>query len=60
MSPVNISGLDMEMVGGYKYLVVHLHDKLDWLDNTDVLLKTFYGSVMATAIFYVILCWGGE
>ena len=70
------------MVETYKYLGVHLNNKLDWSDNTDVLykkgqsrlhllrrlrsfgvcrtlLRTFYDTVVASAIFYAVVCWGG-
>ncbi|KAF7644467.1 hypothetical protein LDENG_00221510 [Lucifuga dentata] len=36
---VNIQGLDIETVESYKYLGVHLNNKLDWSINTDVLYK---------------------
>lgn len=36
--PVNIQGLDIQMVTTYKYLGVHLN-KLDWSNNTEVLYK---------------------
>ncbi|KAI3367054.1 hypothetical protein L3Q82_009687, partial [Scortum barcoo] len=36
---VNIQGLDIERVRTYKYLGVHLNNKLDWTDNTDSLYK---------------------
>ena len=78
---VNIQGLDIEIVGEYKYLGVHLNNKLDWTTNTDVLyrkgqsrlhllrrlrsfgvcrtlLRTFYDTVVASAIFYAVVCWG--
>ena len=80
-APVNIQGLDIEIVEEYKNLGVHINNKLDWTHNTDVLykkgqsrlhllrrlrsfgvcrslLKTFYDSVVASAIFYVVVCWG--
>ena len=34
---VSIYGKDIETVDSYKYLGVHLNDKLDWTTNTDVL-----------------------
>lgn len=37
--PVNIHGVDMEVVPTYKYLGVHLDNKLDWSLNTDALFK---------------------
>ena len=36
---MNIQGLDIEIVGEYKYLGVHLNNKLDWTTNTDVLYR---------------------
>ncbi|KAI3357224.1 hypothetical protein L3Q82_015685, partial [Scortum barcoo] len=36
---LNIQGLDIERVRTYKYLGVHLNNKLDWTDNTDSLYK---------------------
>ncbi|KAI3365695.1 hypothetical protein L3Q82_010756, partial [Scortum barcoo] len=48
IAPVNIQGLDIERVRTtYKYLGVHLNNKLDWTDNTDSLYKRRW------------LCWGG-
>lgn len=38
-TPVNIQGLDIGMVGTYKYLGVHLNNKRNWSNNTDVLFK---------------------
>ncbi|KAI3357206.1 hypothetical protein L3Q82_015663, partial [Scortum barcoo] len=46
IAPVNIQGLDIERVRTYKYLGVHLNNKLDWTDNTDSLYKK-------------VVCWGG-
>ena len=80
-TPVNIQGMDIEMVTSYKYLGVHLNNKLDWTDNTaalykkgqsrlyllrrlrsfgvqGALLRTFYDTVVASAIFYGLVCWG--
>ncbi|TWW62235.1 hypothetical protein D4764_04G0008820 [Takifugu flavidus] len=39
IAPVNIQGLDIEIVEEYKYLGVHLNNKLDWTHNTDALYK---------------------
>ncbi|XP_078252377.1 uncharacterized protein LOC144592039 isoform X1 [Rhinoraja longicauda] len=36
---VNIQGMDMERVDSYKYLGVHLNNKLDWTENTDALYR---------------------
>ena len=38
-APVNIQGLDIEVVEDYKYLSVHLNNKLDWKHNTNALDK---------------------
>lgn len=82
-TPVNIQGMDIEMVTSYKYLGVHLNNKLDWTHNTTALykkgqsrlyllrrlrsfgvqgslLKTFYDTVVASAIFYGVVCWGSS
>lgn len=39
LQPVNIKGEDVEVVQTYKYLGVHLDNKLDWSTNTDELYK---------------------
>lgn len=39
LQPVNIRGEDIEVVQTYKYLGVHLDNKLDWSTNTDELYK---------------------
>uniref|UniRef100_A0A3P9LKD5 Reverse transcriptase domain-containing protein n=1 Tax=Oryzias latipes TaxID=8090 RepID=A0A3P9LKD5_ORYLA len=79
IAPVNMQGRDSERVDSYKYLGVHLINKLDWSHNTEALykkgqsrlyllrrlrsfgvqgslLKTFYDSVVASAIFYGAVC----
>ncbi|KAI4898445.1 hypothetical protein NFI96_000501 [Prochilodus magdalenae] len=78
---VNIQGTDIERVDSYKYLGVHLNNKLDWSVNTTALhkkgqsrlyllrrlrslgvqgavLRTFFNTVVASAIFYGVVCWG--
>lgn len=80
---VNIQGKDIVRVDSYKYLGVHLNNKLDWTDNTEAiykkgqsrlfllrrlrsfgvqgeLLKSFFDSVVASAIFYGVVCWGSS
>ncbi|XP_054643404.1 uncharacterized protein LOC129187756 isoform X2 [Dunckerocampus dactyliophorus] len=82
-TPVNIQGADIELVDSYKFLGVHLNNKLDWSVNTHALykkgqsrlhllrrlrsfgvcrtlLRTFYDSVVASAIFYAVGCWRGD
>ena len=77
-APVNIQGTDIDIVRSYKYLGVHLNNKLDWTDHTQAtykkgqsspyllrslrsfgvqgaLLRTFFDSVVASAIFF----WSG-
>ena len=39
IQPINIGGEDIEMVRSYKYLGVHLDDKMDWTINSDALYK---------------------
>ena len=80
---VNIQGTDMEMVTFYKYLGVHINNKLDWNDHTAAtykrgqsrlyllrrlrsfgvqgdLLTSFYDPVVASAIFYGVVCWSSS
>lgn len=38
-TPISIKGKTVEKVGTYKYLGVHLNDRLDWSDNTVALYK---------------------
>uniref|UniRef100_A0AAX7TRP8 Carbohydrate deacetylase n=1 Tax=Astatotilapia calliptera TaxID=8154 RepID=A0AAX7TRP8_ASTCA len=75
--------MDIEAVDSYRYLGVHLNNRLDWTHNSDALyrkgqsrlyllrrlrsfgvegplLKKFYDSVVASAIFYGVVCWGGS
>ena len=81
--PVSIEGVNVEVVSTYKYLGVHLDNKLDWSANTDAvykkgqsrlyflrrlrsfnvcskLLGMFYQSVVASVLFYAVVCWGGS
>ena len=39
IATVNIQGGDIEVISVYKYLGVHLNNKLDWSHNTDGLYK---------------------
>ncbi|KAI4898937.1 hypothetical protein NFI96_007064 [Prochilodus magdalenae] len=82
-APVIINREEVEVVGTYKYLGVHLDNKLDWSSNTSAVFKrgqsrlyflrklrsfgvctkllwTFYQSVVASAIFYSVVCWGNS
>uniref|UniRef100_A0A8C6M681 Reverse transcriptase domain-containing protein n=1 Tax=Nothobranchius furzeri TaxID=105023 RepID=A0A8C6M681_NOTFU len=83
VTPVNIQGVGIEIVDSYRYLGVHLNNKLDWSHNTDALyrkgqsrlyllrwlrsfgvqgalLKSFYDSVVASVIFYSVVCWSSS
>ncbi|KAI4901901.1 hypothetical protein NFI96_022255 [Prochilodus magdalenae] len=74
-------GVDVEVVRSYKYLGVHLDERLDWSVNIDTvykkaqsrlyflrrlgsfricqkLLLMFYQSVVASVLFYAVVCWG--
>ncbi|KAI4880985.1 hypothetical protein NFI96_013666 [Prochilodus magdalenae] len=76
-------GVDVEVVRSYRYLGVHLDERLDWSVNTDIvykkaqsrlyflrrlgsfricqkLLLMFYQSVVASVLFYAVVCWGGS
>ncbi|KAI3353897.1 hypothetical protein L3Q82_005103 [Scortum barcoo] len=46
IAPVNIQGLDIERVRTYKYLGVHLNNKLDPLDSISGLLSPHPESVI--------------
>ena len=82
-TPITIRGEEVEMVDSYKYLGVHINNKLDWTDNTEALyrkgqsrlfflrrlrsfnvrgelLKLFYQTVVASALFFAVACWGGN
>ncbi|KAI4880858.1 hypothetical protein NFI96_024792 [Prochilodus magdalenae] len=81
--PISIKGVDVEVVRSYRYLGVHLDERLDWSVNTDMvykkaqsrlyflrrlgsfricqkLLLMFYQSVVASILFYAVVCWGGS
>ncbi|TWW71907.1 hypothetical protein D4764_16G0004040 [Takifugu flavidus] len=63
-APVNIQGLDIEILEEYKYLGVHLNNKLDWTHNTDALYKKGQSRLHLLrrlrsfgVIFYAVVCW---
>jgi len=83
LTPITIRGEDVEVVNSYKFLGVHLNNKLDWSDNTDALfrkgqsklfflrrlrsfnvctklLQMFHQSVVASVLFFAVVCWGGN
>ncbi|KAK0152207.1 hypothetical protein N1851_006440 [Merluccius polli] len=37
--PITIQGDEIEMVDSYRFLVVHINNKLDWTDNTEGLYR---------------------
>ncbi|KAI4895843.1 hypothetical protein NFI96_016998 [Prochilodus magdalenae] len=45
-APVTIDGEEVEVVGTYKYLGVHLDNKLDWSSNTSAVFKEESGSAL--------------
>ena len=82
-TPITIRGEEVEIVDRYKYLGVHINNKLDWKHNTEALyrkgqsrlfflrrlrsfnvrselLRLFYQSVVASALFFAVACWGGN
>lgn len=83
VTPLSIRGVDVEIVQDYKYLGVHIDNKLDWSKNSlvtykrgqsrldflrrlrsfrvcNIMLRMFYESVVASPIFYAVVCWGGS
>ncbi|KAL0147202.1 hypothetical protein M9458_057492, partial [Cirrhinus mrigala] len=71
VTPLSIRGVDVEIVQDYKYLGVHIDNKLDWSKNSlghiqegskvcNIMLRMFYESVVASVIFYAVVCWGGS
>lgn len=80
---VIINGQPIEIVQSHKFLGVHLDEKLNWKENTNVLIKkaqsrlfflrklrsfnistklldVFYQGILASVLFYAVLCWGGS
>lgn len=39
LTPVNIQGLDIDFMDSFKYLGLHLYNKLDWTHNTNAIYK---------------------
>jgi len=74
--PVGIRGTEVDIVEEYKYLGVHIDNKMDWTKNTKALYKKgqspvfstetqifqrlIYCSVVASVIFYAVVCWGSR
>ena len=79
-NPFSINGTEVDIVDEYKYLGVHIDNKLDWTKNTEAvfkkgqyflrrlrsynvcrtMLQMFYHSVVSSAIFYAVVCWGSR
>ena len=38
-TPITIRGEEVEAVDNYKFLGVHINNKLDWTDNTEALYR---------------------
>ena len=76
-------GEEAGVVEDYRYLGVHLKNRLDWTTNTNAvykkkmsrlyflrklrsfnvcskMLEIFYQSVMASAIYFAVVCWGSS
>lgn len=81
LTPLCISGGNVEIVDSYKYLGVYIDNKLNWTKNMEALYRTgqiqlyflwrlksfnvcskmlnmFYQSVIASSLFYAVVCWG--
>ncbi|KAI4880092.1 hypothetical protein NFI96_008261 [Prochilodus magdalenae] len=56
--PISIKGVDVEVVRSYKYLGVHLDEMLDWICQKLLLMS--YQSMVASVLFYAVVCWGGS
>ncbi|KAI4899778.1 hypothetical protein NFI96_000444 [Prochilodus magdalenae] len=48
-------GVEVEMVRTYRYLGLHLDERLDWK-----LLQMFYQTVVSSCLFYAVVCWEGS
>ena len=82
-TPISIDGKTVEVVQDYKYLGVHLDNKLNWAKNMEavykkgqsrlyflrrlrsfnvcnIMLRMFYQSVVASANFFGLVCWGSR
>lgn len=82
-APTLINDHPVEVVSSYKYLGVHLDEKLDWKTNSATIFKkaqsrlfflrklrsfdlgrpilnTFYHGIVASVLFYCVVCWGGN
>ncbi|KAI4903274.1 hypothetical protein NFI96_004888, partial [Prochilodus magdalenae] len=51
--PVSTQGVEVERVKTYRYLGLHLDDRLDWSANTDILYRKGQSRLS-------LVCWGGS
>lgn len=62
VTPMSIRGVDVEIVQVYKYLGLHLYNKLDWAKNVLAIYKKgqsmLYFAVNSSHIESAILCCG--
>ncbi|KAK3569601.1 hypothetical protein QTP86_002670 [Hemibagrus guttatus] len=83
IEPITIMDKEIEIVDNYKYLGVHLNNRMDERTHADTvykkgisrlfflrklisfnvcnkMLEIFYQSVVASAIYCIVVCWGGQ
>ena len=44
-TPITIQGVEIETMDTYKFLGVHINNKLDWTDNTEALYRKSQSSI---------------
>ncbi|KAK3534430.1 hypothetical protein QTP86_015221, partial [Hemibagrus guttatus] len=60
-NPINIMGAEVDIVDNYKYLGVHIDNKLDWIKTSDSLYKKDVLRLgVASIIFCAVVCWGSR
>ncbi|KAI4891304.1 hypothetical protein NFI96_010094 [Prochilodus magdalenae] len=75
IQPVSIVGVEIERVKTYRYLGLHLDDRLDWSANTDILYRKWQSgvhflrrlgsfnicqTVVSSCLLYAVVCWEGS
>jgi len=61
--PVSIRGTEVDIVEEYKYLDVHIDNKMDWTKNRGSVQERSESpvfSVVASVIFDAVVCWGSR